>query len=180
MVNLVDYGIQNEESDVRAHVCPVARRVYVYPTTTGRAAVDSGRYKKVPGWQPGVNEPTAEGYLVPPFEIERCISLGVNDGVWERLGMAQAQDTSTKGRKALWLVKHMILAGLFPLPMIGTEVQEKDIQIRGADLIVAPRAGAERPFVVQVKCDYPGGEKALGGTGNLFLQVAESNPLGRY
>jgi hypothetical protein len=32
---LVDYGIQTEESDLRAHVCVNARQVYVYPTKKG-------------------------------------------------------------------------------------------------------------------------------------------------
>ncbi len=32
----------------------------------------------------------------------------------------------------------------------------------------------------QVKCDFDGGRKELGGTGNLFLQVKEANPFKLY
>jgi hypothetical protein len=48
------------------------------------------------------------------------------------------------------------------------------VQIDGDDIVVL--TGANRVHI-QVKCDYPGGDKALGGTGNLYLQVAERNPL---
>ena len=33
---------------------------------------------------------------------------------------------------------------------------------------------------IQVKCDYRGGPRELGGSGNLFLQTHECNPLRRH
>jgi hypothetical protein len=91
----------------------------------------------------------------------------------------EAADTSDKGRKAVELVAAMIRNGLFPLPYAVGQLDSdpaKDMQINGDDIIVD--LGANRVHI-QVKCDFRGGDKALGGTGNLYLQVAERNPLKR-
>ncbi len=48
------------------------------------------------------------------------------------------------------------------------------MQIRGVDIVVRGQ------WRIQVKCDYDAGRGKDGsGTGNLFLQVAERNPLKR-
>ena len=72
----------------------------------------------------------------------------------------------------------MVLNGLLPIPAIADNVREIDVQLLGGDVIIKPNAIRKDEIVIQVKCDYDGGERELGGTGNLFLQVAESNPLG--
>src|SRR5690606_40834141 len=72
---LVEYGTQTERSDVRAHVCPAVRCVYVYPTASGVAVVMTGNYPLRQAYQPGWPEPTAEGYLVPPEDIPNCVEL---------------------------------------------------------------------------------------------------------
>ena len=79
-----------------------------------------------------------------------------------------------KGRKATLLIKGMIRDGMFPMPAIPLEQLDRALQIDGED-IVAWISG--RRIRIQVKCDYAGGEESLGGTGNLFLQTAELNPL---
>lgn len=171
------YGIQNERSDLRAHVCPVVRRVYVFPTEEGQRIIKTGKWRRTAGYQKGVDGPTAMGYLVPPFAICRCIALEVRDVAWDAVRFSDEDDTTTKGHKAVLLVENMIRAGLFPLPYVIHECETelaKAVQIDGDDIVVL--TGANRVHI-QVKCDYPGGDKTLGGTGNLFLQVQERNPL---
>lgn len=174
---LHDYGIQNEQSDIRTHVCPVARRVYVFPTAEGRRAAESGNWPARWGYQMDVDGPTAMGYCVPPLAIRRCVALEVRAEAWEKAAFRRTDDTSEKGKKAVRFVRDMIRSGVFPLPYaIGdcdTDL-DKTMQIDGDDIVVS--VGANRVHI-QVKCDYPGGDAALGGTGNLYLQVAERNPL---
>lgn len=177
---LFDYGIQTEKSDIRAHVCPTVRRVYVYPTASGLLVVEKGCYPLVPAYQPGWNEPTAEGYLVPPDDIACCVELKIRKGAWDHLKFRKEESTTEKGRKAVVLVKMMLKRGLMPIPTESEVVEEKDIQISGTDIYVRANKLKERDVHIQVKCDYDGGRKELGGTGNLFLQVREINPLGLY
>jgi hypothetical protein len=176
---LHDYGIQNEESDLRAHVCPLVRRVYVYPTEKGRDAVLSGKWPRRFARQPGVVGVTAEGCCIPPGAIEQCVEVRPRECAWDAVDLQESESTSVKGAKAVRLVAGMIRAGLLPLPsvlrLIDTD-PAKAMQIRGDDIIVD--LGASRVHV-QVKCDFRGGDKALGGTGNLYLQVSERNPLHR-
>ena len=178
--NLVDYGIQNEQSDIRVHVCPVVKRVYVYPTSCGLRAVETGNYPLVNAYQEGVEEPTATGHIVPPFDIEQCVSLTFRSTAWDYIGFLRNDNTSEKGDKAVKLVEGMLKQGLFPLPFLGREVTDRDIQIDGTDIIVNTNGNDRGTLRLQVKCDYPGGEKGLGGTGNLFLQKTEQNPNKRY
>jgi len=174
---LHEYGIQNEASDIRAHVCPFVRRVYVYPTEEGRRVAISGKWPKRPAFQPGVEGATAEGYLVPPLAIPRCVGIEVREEAWDFTAFCESDDTTMKGKKAVRFVAQMIRAGIFPLPYsVGNLDADptETMQIRGDDIIVD--LGANRVHI-QVKCDFKGGDKALGGTGNLYLQVAERNPL---
>lgn len=182
-MSLVDYGIHNENSHIRTHVCPVVRKVYVYPTKSGVQAIETQRYHRVLAYQEGVKSPTAEGYLVPPFDIERCVGMSFRDNVWEAIAFRADESTSEKGKKAVRLVIAMIGNGLFPLlaALVAEEITDKELQVRGQDIIVPASAiHAKEDIIIQVKCDYIGGESDLGGSGNLFLQTAESNPLKRY
>jgi hypothetical protein len=176
-LELVDYGIQTEESQIRVHVCPLAERVYVYPTECGVKAVKSGLYRKSPGYQDGVQVPTAMGYVVPPDEIEKCIGISFRPSVWRALQFSEDDTLTEKGRKAVHLIMEMLREGLFPIGALGQEITAKDVQIKGTDIIIKAGAIAQRDLIIQVKCDYRGGPKELGGTGNLFLQVAECNPF---
>lgn len=178
--DLFDRGIQNEQSDIRVHVCPVAKRVYVYPTACGVRATKTGNYPLRSGHQAGVDGSTAKGYLVPPFDIEKCVSLTFRLTAWNKVGFQPDDNTSVKGEKAVQLVKGMLKQGLFPIPFLGKEVTDKDTQIDGADIIVVLGGKDRRILRLQVKCDYRGGEEEFGGTGNLFLQISERNPLRRH
>jgi len=176
---LVDYGIQNENSHIRVHVCPVVKRVYVYPTECGVAAIQTGKYRKAPGYQKGWSEPTAEGYLVPPKDIEKCVSIELRNGTWKYINFRDGDSTTGKGRKATVMVESMIRAGLLPVPLLPTNVESYTLQVEGQDIIIKNTSMPQHDIAIQVKCDYSGGEKELGGSGNLFLQVAECNPFKR-
>jgi len=178
--DLVRYGIQNEHSHIRVHVCPRARRVYVYPTIRGIEAIESGKHRRVYGTQSGVSFATSEGYLVPPFEIRECVSLSINPNVWRHMNFNESDDTSTKGGKAESMIVQMLKRGMLPIPAIGENIADADMQISGCDIYIKPNALRKQEIVIQVKCDYPGGESEYGGTGNLFLQIAECNPLRKH
>jgi hypothetical protein len=62
--------------------------------------------------------------------------------------------------------------GRFPFWLDAAEDKRENVQIQGTDIVVFCRKK------VQVKCDYAAGDKP-NGTGNLFLQRAERNPLRR-
>lgn len=164
---LFEYGIQTEDSDIRAHVSVVARQVYVFPTKAAVALCMSGKYKAKPAWQPGISYPTAKGYVVPWRDIPNIVPLRAEWFIAEQ-NFCERDSTSVKGQKAANVVEKMIRLGWFPLAVMPIVSDETDIQRKGIDIIVS---GTWR---IQVKCDYRAGE---GGTGNLYLQIAERNPL---
>lgn len=167
---LVDYGIQTEESDLRVHVCVSVGAVYVYQTSDGVKAVESGLWRKVPVYTGTLK--TAEGFLVPPDRIEGCNMKQIPEDIG--IVFYKHDNTSEKGRKALEVVRSMMRRGLMPIPLMAREIDDTEMQIQGTDIIATSDAN------VQVKCDWRGGHKELGGTGNLFLQVSECNPLGMH
>lgn len=172
---LVDHGIQNENSHLRAHACPKAQKVYVFPTQKALDAIATGQYEQRSARQPGASVVTALGYLVPPFDIEQCVGIALRPDTWNSIVWTD-RSTYWKGRQATVLVMGMIKRGLFPIPAIGTEINETDLQIEGTDIIIRAGAIRQQDIIIQVKCDLPGGEPP--GSGNLYLQTAECNPFG--
>jgi hypothetical protein len=176
---LLDYGIQTEGSDLRAHVCVNAQTVYVYPTTKGLDAIGSGKFRRTSASQPGAAFYTAEGYLVPPSRIWGCYPINAKWAMSQAGPVSFGMSTSLKGEWAVRVVRALLSIGHFPLWGNAEVVSDLDIQIKGVDLIVTTKAR------IQVKCDYEGGEPVRDGakgervTGNLFLQVAECNPFRR-
>lgn len=166
---LVDYGIQNEKSDLRLHVCFQVKRVYVYQTRYGVEVVKQGRYKQVPVFTDG--RLTARGYLVPPMDIKSCVECEPQSYLWEIVSLNPKMSTSEKGRAAVSIAAEALRRGLIPIPVLIDEVTDYNTQVGGTDIIV--HGGSK----IQVKCDLRGGRRELGGTGNLFLQVAERNIL---
>jgi len=169
---LVSYGIQTEVSDIRVHVSVATRRAYVYPTSSGLAAVQSGKYRKRPAFTGNII--TAEGYLIPPDDIEGCKSVRIPDDVMDRLQFSEYESTTIKGEKAIEVTKELIKRGLIPITLTVQDVTDEDMQVLGADIIVKAR------LKFQVKCDWRAGPREYGGTGNLYLQVAECNPFKRH
>jgi hypothetical protein len=167
---LVAYGIQNEQSDIRAHVSMLASRVYVYSTDAGRQAAESGQYPNKPAFTSGII--TARGYVIPPRAIPGCKAIDIPDRYHGYI--READSTSDKGAKAVEIVSCLLRAGTFPISVAPIVITDEDLQIQGTDIMVRAHA------CIQVKCDFKAGCRDHGGTGNLFIQIAECNPFKRY
>ena len=171
---LVAYGIQTDQSDLRVHVCVQSKRAYIFPTRAGKAAIDPQKHRKVSATQPGVEQITAFGFLVPPDDIPGCTWVSIPDE-WlnhSRLKIERKQSTSVKGDRASLIVTGLVKTGRLPILKNAAKVQamgEHQLQVSGVDLRVT--------IDIQVKCDMCGGHREAGGTGNLFLQTQECNPL---
>jgi len=191
--DLVDYGIQNEESDLRIHVSPATKSIYVYDTINGVDAVvcdsaNGNRKVKVrTQMKDEFGDPivdrtgaplkvvTAEGYLVPPHDIYGCHRIDIPDDVLNTANFRFHDSTTQKGNKAVVVVKKMLNRGLIPLtPDDVDEISDEEMQVSGVDISISSKAK------IQVKCDWKAGPKEYGGTGNLFLQVSECNPLNQH
>ena len=169
---LIAYGIQSEGSHYRAHVAYVAQRVYVFPTKSGKQAIDRGIYEKVPVRTQGIV--TAEGYKVPTSHIDGLSEVFIPLSVHQQFKIEAWMPTGDKGRRATYIVAAMMKDSLIPLPVVVDFTDDRALQIRGTDIIVGTT------LHVQVKLDFYAGDRRNGGTGNLFLQVAECNPFRQY
>jgi len=169
---LVDYGIMHEESDIRAHVSVITGIVYVYPTAEAVELVGSGNYRMASAYTNGIE--TARGYLVPPGDIPHCREVPIPPKVLTAARFLEGDTTSQKGDKAVSIVKWLLRAGQFPLWVESEIIKDHEMQVNGTDIIVRINTR------IQVKCDYRAGKKESGGTGNLFIQIAECNPYLQY
>lgn len=176
---LVEYGIQTEQSDLRAHVCVNAQQVYVYPTRYGIEAITKGNFRKVTASQPGAAFITSEGYLVPPGLIWGCLPVNASWAMQKAGPIRYSDVPDRKGEWAVVVVRLLLSRGFFPFWGTPEVIDDIDLQVKGFDLIVTSKAR------IQVKCDFEGGSPYRSGragervTGNLFLQTAECNPFGR-
>lgn len=166
---MVEYGIHTEESDIRAHVSVVNKTIYAFPTSAAVEAIKAGKWPLRLACQPGVKGPTGEGWCV---DVDAIADLRrVKFLSW--LGWTQFRadlPTSRKGRLAVLCVIGAMKRGRFPFWIDAEEDERENIQLLGTDILVFCRKK------IQVKCDYNAGDRPAG-TGNLFLQRAERNPL---
>ena len=165
---LFDYGIQTEASDIRAHVSVVNKTIYVFQTRNGIRAIEEYRPELRPAFQNGVAGKTAEGWLVRPEWINDLRLLRFESWSWDKF--TPCLSTTEKGRLAVECVLAVMRLGRFPFWIDASESDRENVQRKGTDILVFCRKK------VQVKCDYRGGALPLG-TGHLFLQKAERNPL---
>jgi len=170
---LIQHGIYEDESDWRIHICALIKIAYVFPTQAGKEAIKNTSSIEKIAWQKGISYPTGRGYCIPPNQISDCLQYHIPTHVWNQYQFEYYDSCGIKGRKAALIAKTMIEQGFIKIPMTHIDIENKDLQIKGYDLIVSPKYGKS----IQVKCDYNGGDKKLGGTGNLFLQTHELNPL---
>jgi hypothetical protein len=170
MTDLAEYGILQENSHIRAHVSVTARCVYAFRTRCAIDAVSTGKYPKRQAYQPGINGATAAGFIVPVNDIEDVRRVVWNDVQWWTYFQPD-MTTTQKGALAVRVVQRTLERGLFPLWLSGVSEVGKELDIQGTDILIN---GVWR---LQVKCDYNAGD---GGTGNLYIQTAERNPLKRY
>lgn len=171
-LKLVEHGIQNEQSDVRIHVCVMVRRLYVFKTENGMAAIKTGLYKARPAFQMvnGVKRQTATGYVIPWNKIEGCTPVVLPEPLLKANPIHETDKPDIKGKNARVIAVRLLEDGRLPIPMKVNVVENTQQQIEGMDLVV------DSKIRIQVKCDFRGGNRDLGGTGNLYLQIAEANP----
>jgi hypothetical protein len=176
---LINYGIHTEQCDLRAHVCVLARAVYIFRPQAALAAVNV----RALGNQAGHKQVhtgdlvTATGYTIPLEEIEGIIPVHLPTGWLSHDPRATAfitihpqMSTTIKGQKAEKIVRALVLHNMFPMAYRTLQqMSDSQNQLSGIDLTVTgPK--------IQVKCDFAGGEQSRGGTGNLFIQLTECNP----
>ena len=168
---LFEYGIHNEASNIRAHVAPLSCRVFVFPTACGIRAMKGTQKRNA--FQPGIAYPTALGHLVKPSAIEGLKSIPIAE--WRFKDFTEDLTTTEKGDRAVRIIEEMLKAGAFPLWVEGEFIKDTQIQISGTDVLVKGQ------WKIEVKCDFRASEKPKHPnprcTGNLFLQIAECNPL---
>jgi len=169
---LFDYGIQTEQSDIRAHVAVAARRVLVFQTRAILEMLKTKNHKEATATQPGVNFITARGFLIPVGDVPDIRALNFASYTWEAFP-GHADTTSAKGKAAVDVVCELLQIGRFPLWIEAKESDKTNLQISGTDIIVYSKQK------IQVKCDWFAGKKEWNPlcTGNLFIQTAERNPL---
>lgn len=169
-MKLVRYGIEEEQSDIRAHVSLPGRRITVFRTADMVALIREREHEERTASQPGVDFATAKGFCVPLDAIRHKHVVTSDSFPWDNWTHSE-MDCGEKGIMAVICVKAAILANKFPLWVCGIVNEDKEMDIQGTDMIVT----ANRR--IQVKYDAPAYPKSLGGTGNLFIQTHECNPL---
>jgi len=132
---LVPYGIQTEASDIRCHVAPATRGIFVYKTCEMLDQLTRKSYRLAPAYQPGVSGPTGLGYPVPVSDVFDIVPLQLLDTWWDVFDAAQL--TSRKGALAVDVVLRVIHTRWFPMwGLLGMESNDFDVQMSGTDMIV--------------------------------------------
>jgi len=175
---LVDYGLQNEESDYRAHVGYKTQHVFVFPTKPTQHLLQeierTSKYKAVPVFSysaHGETIQTARGYPIPLSDLPSLQEILIPIDLYRKYEISPKDPTKISGQKAVLIVFEMIRRHLVLLPLEVQEVVSKSLQIKGQDIVISMNCR------MQVKCDFRAGRKERGGTGNVFLQTAECNPF---
>jgi len=147
--------------------------VYVYPTKHMLSLLKGKTYKLSTAKQPGYDGITAEGWIVPITDVPELRILKFNScSLWKDFGCTQhAISTTKKGEIACDIVMQLLHLGRFPLWIKSRIKDDKDLQIKGTDIFV------DGKWRIQTKCDWLAAPKIDGGTGNLFIQTKELNPL---
>lgn len=173
-VNLVDYGIADEQSDIRAHVTIPGRQIVVFKTADMQTLITQKKYPERKATQPGVKGlVTGVGVVVPIIDIESYCILKSSIFPWDKYNY-KAMSIVECGNAAVTVVKAAIRANRFPLWVCGIVTTDKEIDIQGTDIIVK----ATRR--IQTKHDWGAYSREDGGTGNVFIQTKECNPLKLY
>lgn len=171
---LVDYGIHTEGSHIRAHVCIASKRLYVFPTIEGvRLVMHRNPQWRRPAYQGNIQ--TADGYAVPVTEFRELLWRPLPPFIVDAFKEPRvALFLGAKGNLAVTTVQYFLMTGQFPLVMSGSVVTDRNMQVQGTDIII------NLSTKIQVKCDWKGGHQEAGGSGNLYLQIAECNPYRIY
>jgi len=166
---MYNYGIQNEESDLRVHVSVCNATVYIFTPEAAMSAIESHpEVAQKPAYQSGVSFATAKGYPMPVKYISGLQTVKIPQDIFSKASFSQFDSTSAKGNKAVFCVKEMLKINLIPFAFRVEEVSDRTMQIQGTDILVSAK------YRIQVKCDWK-----IGQTGNIYLQTQECNPLKR-
>jgi len=168
---LFEHGIMADKSDIRCHVAPITRLVYTFQThEMKRILSEPHGFKKRQADQPGVVGRTSEGWLVPIDQIPGVRrTIWKSEPWWDRFDALAS--TSAKGRAAESVVRDLLALGRIPLWLIANSSKDAGFQMQGRDYLCWGR------WVISVKCDLRAGPVSDGGTGNLYIETAERNPL---
>ena len=166
---LHNYGIQNEESDLRAHVSVCNATVYTFLPSDAMDAINAHpEIQPRQAYQSGVNFATANGYPMPIKYIHGIQAIKIPQHVFMDANFMQSDNTSAKGSKAVFCITEMLKRNLIPFAFNIEEVPDRKMQISGTDILISAK------YKIQVKCDW-----RVGETGNVYLQTQECNPLKR-
>jgi len=158
-----EHGIVTDQCDWRVHVAPLACKLFVFRPSEAVKVLHLG--KRVNGFQNGVQGATSIGVLLPPQTLPGLFKIDLDSNY----GYSTEWSTSEKG---CWATAVTITH------LGGTFVQELELQYKGVD-VVGSRIGS-----LEVKCDerasFAKGLPHPRCSGNLFLQLAERNPLRRF
>ncbi len=173
---LQEYGIRQEveKSDLRIHICVKVKMAYVFLPENGVNAINTGRYLDRLAGQSGINYPTASGSCVPPGDISGCIAFPIPEKILVKYPIEYSFSCKKKGKMAVSIARAMLWQGLIRFPTLPQKIAGKDIRIGKTGTMHIGNCK------IRIKCDFNGGDRSLGGTGNLFLQTAEANPLGIF
>lgn len=171
-MELSNSGIFDEKSDIRAHVAPLARQIIVYQTADMLSLLSNsdGKFTASFASQPGANDPTARGFIVPVESIPGVRIITSTLYPWDEFPPEKAS-TSEKGAAAMHVVTTAMACGRFPIWIKAAEEKGIDSQLSGTDIHL------QLDLRVQVKCDYRAGNGHEKCTGNIFVQTHERNPF---
>ena len=166
---LVAYGIAQDESDYRIHVSFGTGKIFFFPTASALDAVQNGAsYQTIRASQPGTQIITGVCKSVPPGDVRGCLEVAIPLDLTLEIPVRKSDFPQVKGKWAMTVARAMLKRGLIPIPLIGREIQDKDIQIAGKDLVITTTVS------IQVKCDWWAGRYGLA------IQTHECNPLKRF
>jgi len=170
---MIKHGIEEEHSDIRAHVSLLGKQITVYKTADMLELLNKNSYKETVAFQPGWEDTTSKGWLVPLKDIHTKVVLHSSVFEWHKFTHS-SMNLSERGKMAVAAVKCAILANKFPLWVCGYTTNDKDLDIQGTDIIVDTQRH------IQVKYDWLSCPRSKGGSGNLYIQTHECNPLKIY
>lgn len=155
---LIEYGILNENSDVRVHITELA--AYIFWTKQAQEIIKCNEYPIKPSyqWIDLKRVHTADGWCVPICDIpHKKVILPENYKVSFHANERQ------KGELAEQIVNQLIQDNLFPSSYLFKIEPDINAQLKGTDMYLKNK--------IQIKCDLP-----IEKWGNFYLQIRECNP----
>lgn len=175
---LVKYGIEEENSDHRVHVCGLFNIAYSFKSEEMLEFINANTFKARDVSSYGIV--TAKGFLVP---IKKASQVGViKEHILPSYIWTPCNKESSEKNKGIWAVGVAKKSIENNIVTFDSSIQTKEIntlveQINGKDILVV-----NNKISVQVKCDLRACYRHHheNGTGNLFIQTHECNPTKQH